>query len=413
MRPCHFYISFNPLFNRHSTFKTQAHEFYYELKEKVSIDPSASLYWGKLQMSEYTESLNFSHFEEVFKTNHEKGDDTVLFVSDYQHLWVGRVSEITQHAPAMSETLSFYQDKKVEIWFKVSDFDLISNDAQGTADLLAQLYVDNHYYQYKVKEMGPYNSGIRFPMIIQNGMDEKYFYDFGGKDISHRVKLENSLVATPGESMRLNNIIQTYVIPEENFKKLPELVRSQIIYAEILLLEATAGGKKDRAKLEQSILTYLRCLEILLNHTFINHLKREEGHRLFVTKDHPVKFLRSPLDRDKKNLLRLKDLTEIVELGQIKMLMDAPTFFNNTSLDYVFRNHKRFWEYCRLELRSTLKNESLIEIRNTLAKGESIDIYDQELILVRNILLGVGGRGVFNDIIRNYYSDEKPVEEVA
>jgi hypothetical protein len=413
MKPCHFYISFNPLFNKHSSFKTQAHEFYYSLKSKIEKNPAAFMYWGKLRMSEYSEDLKLDHFEEVLKNNQENGADTILFVSDYHHLWAGRVAQVSASAPALEETLPFYQDKKVEVWFKITDFDLISNDAQNTTNLLAQLSVDNKFYSYKIKEMGQHSTGIRFPMIVQDGSNEKYFHLFDGKDSSHRIKLHNILVEAPGESMRLNNIIQTYVIPEENFKRLPELVRSQIIYAEILLLEATAGGKKDRTKLEQAIFTYLKCLELLLNYTFIDHLKQEEGHRLFVTKDQPVKFLRSPLDRDKKNLLRLRDLSEVIELSQIKMLIDAPTFFNTTSLDYVFKNRKRFWEYCRIELRSTLKNESLIEIRNTLAKGESIDLYDQELILVRNILLGVGGLGVFNGIIQSYYSEEVQKEKVA
>lgn len=408
MKPYHFLVAFNPLFNKSSVYKTQAHEFYHQLKEKVIKDPQACMYWGKLHISDYTEPLNHENFHGSLKLNSENKKDTYLFISDYQHLWVGRVEEICDRIPSLDLTLDFYKDKKVDMWFKISDFDLISNDATQTAQILRQLYVDNDYYTYKVKEVGA-TSVLRFPMIIQSHLEESYF-----SNESRRINEENKLVELPGESMRLNNIIQTYVIPEENFKRLPEVVRSQIIYAEILLLEATAGGKKDRPKLEQAILTYLRCLELLLNATFVAHLKQEEGHRIFVTKDHlPARFLRSPLDRDKKNLLRLKDFSDVVELGQIKMLIDAPTFFHNTSLDHVFRNRKKFWEYCRLELRSTLKNESLIEIRNTLAHGESIDVYDRELVLVRNILLGVGGKGVFNDIVESYFADQKPKEKVA
>ncbi len=411
MRPCHFYVAFNPLFNKNSVHKTQAHEFYYHLKEKVSLDPSAVLFWGKLQMSEYTEPLHKENFYEVLNANEANGLETCLFVTDYHNLWVGKVTGVQSDVPESHETLEFYKGKKVELWFKISDFDLVSNNAEETSHLLHQFYVDSSYYNYKVKEIGPVSSGLRFPMIVQDQREEKYFSDHG--DQSHRVKNQNTLVESAGESMNLGSLIQTYVIPEENFKKLPEIVRTQIIHAEILLMEATTSGKKDRTKLEHSILTYLRCLEYLLNATFIAHLKYEEGHRLFVTKDAPIRFLRSPIDRDKKSLMRLKDLTEVVELSQIKMILDAPQFFHNTSLDYVFRNRRRFWEYCRLELRSILKNESIIEIRNTLGRNESIDIYDQELILVRNILLGVGGKGVFNNIIEKYYADEVIKEKIA
>jgi hypothetical protein len=85
------------------------------------------------------------------------------------------------------------------------------------------------------------------------------------------------------------------------------------------------------------------------------------------------------------------------------MLLDTPSFFPHTSLDYVFRGKRNFWEYCRLELRPTLKNESLIELRNLLAQHGEVKAHDRELLLVRNILLGVGGRGVFNNIIEAWF----------
>jgi hypothetical protein len=182
------------------------------------------------------------------------------------------------------------------------------------------------------------------------------------------------------------------------------MVRSQITQAEILLVEAQSSGINDRVKLEQAILTYLKCLEVLLNETFVVHLRKEEGHRIWVTKDqHHPKFMRSALDKDKSSLVRLKDSTGYFNLSQIKMLLDTPAFFPHTSLDYVFKGKNSFWEYCRLELRSTLKNESLIELRNQLSTQTAQKIHDRELLLVRNILLGVGGNGVFNQIIENWF----------
>jgi hypothetical protein len=204
--------------------------------------------------------------------------------------------------------------------------------------------------------------------------------------------------------MKLNELTHSFVIPEDNFKRIPENIRSQIVYAEILLLEAQTGGQQDRAKLEQAILTYLKCLETLLNETFIAYLKREEGHRIWISKDpHSPKFIRSALDKDKSAFIRFKESDVIFNLSQIKMLLDTPSFFPHTSLDYVFMGKKSFWEYCRLELRPTLKNESLIELRNLLAVHGEVKAHDRELLLVRNILLGVGGRGVFNNIIEAWF----------
>lgn len=408
MKPYHFYVAFNPLFNEDHTWKTQAHEFYHHLREKKKNDPSAHMYWGKIQISEYSQPLNVSNLEKVLEENNELQMDSHIYITDYQHLWVGKVSEVLREIPDPENALSFYKNKKVEVWFKVTDFDLISNNAPDTSHYLNQIHVDNEYYSYKIKEMTPFTSGIRFPMIIQDKCQERYFKS--GMRINH----ENPLIGLDGEAMKLNYLIQSFVIPEDNFKMIPESVRSQIIHAEILIVEAQSNGK-DRAKLEQAILTYLKCLEVILNLTFVSHLKREEGHRIWITKD-PAnpKFIRTVLDKDKTHLMRLRDSTQMFNLSQIKMLLDTPSFFSHTSLDYVFRGRKSFWEYCRLELRSTLKNESLIELRNALTTSSDMKIHDRELLLVRNILLGVGGRGVFNNVIESWYETEsKGLTKVA
>jgi DNA-binding transcriptional MerR regulator len=123
--------------------------------------------------------------------------------------------------------------------------------------------------------------------------------------------------------------------------------------------------------------------------------------------------MRSALDKDKSSLIRLKDSTEYFNLSQIKMLLDTPAFFPHTSLDYVFKGKNCFWEYCRLELRSTLKNESLIELRNQLSTQTAQKIHDRELLLVRNILLGVGGSGIFNLIVESWFEDQAQQAKAA
>jgi hypothetical protein len=400
MKPYHFYLAFNPLFNEDHTWKTQAHEFHHHLKEKKAKDPDAHMYWGKIQISEYSEPLNVSHFEKVVKENEEVQMHSHLYITDYQHMWVAKVVEVLKEIPDKENTLKFYHNKKVEVWFKITDFDLISNSASQTISYLNNIHVDNEFYNYKIKEMTPFTSGIRFPMIVQDRTQERFF------NSGIRLLNENPLLSSQGEAMQLTKLVQSFVIPEENFRRIPEAIRSQIIHAEILLVEAQAGGKKDRVKLEQAILTYLKCLESILNETFVAYLRREEGHRIYITKDGSVsKFMRSAQDKDKSSLTRLKDSTEVFNLSQIKMLIDTPSFFPHTSLDYVFRGKKSFWEYCRLELRSVLKNESLIELRNILTTAGDVKAHDRELLLVRNILLGVGGRGVFNNVIEAWFED--------
>ena len=413
MKPYHFYLAFNPLFNQDQTWKTQAHEFYHLLKEKKQMNPDAFMYWGKIQISEYSEPLVVSNFKQVMDENVDLQMDTHVYITDYQHLWVGKVEEVLHEMTDFDNTLSFYHGKRVEIWFKIVDFDLISHSAVETLSLLNSLHVDNEYYNYKIKNMTPFTSSIRFPMIVQDRTQERFFRKEGSGH-KPRILSENLLIEDNGEGMKLNQLIQSFVIPEENFKRLPSTVRSQIIQAEILLVEAQASGNRDRVKLEQAIQTYLNCLEILLNETFIAYLKKEEGHRIWVSKDQDCpKFIRSALDKDKSSLIRLKDSSGQFNLTQIKMLLDNPTFFPHTSLDFMFRGKKIFWEYCRLELRSTLKNESLMDLKKNLDTHLGIKVHDRELLLVRNILLGVGGNGLFNDIIETWFGLEKNYRKVA
>lgn len=405
MKPCHFYLAFNPLFNQESAWKTQAHQFHHDLKVKKGADLDAHMYWGKLQISAFSEALKIESFEQVVTKNTEAGTESHLYITDYQHMWVGKVASVSKDIPDPENALDFYKDKNVEVWFKLTDFDLVCNNALDTLSFLNQIHVDNEHYTYKIKEMSPFTSGIRFPMIVQEKSEERFF------NSGIRIMKFNPLLDPAGESMKLSTLIQSFVIPEENFKRIPERIRSQIILAEMLIVEAQASEKKDRQKLEEATLTYLKCLEILLNETFVAYLRREEGHRIWVTKDPSApKFMRSVSEQDKNSLVRLKDFTETFNLSQIKMLLDTPSFFPHTSLDHVFRGKRSFWEYCRFELRSTLKNESLIELRNVLHTSKDIKAHDRELLLVRNILLGVGGRGVFNNIIESWFdeSDKKP-----
>jgi hypothetical protein len=412
LKPYHFYVAFNPLFNQIPEHRTQAHEFYHKLKNKKANDPDAFLYWGKIKLSEFSQHLKIENYKRVIKENEEVQLDTHIYVTDYQYLWVGKVSEATEVISSYENTLSFYENKQVEAWFKITDFDLVSNDAKKTLQMMSKFFVDNEYYDFKLKEINPFSASVRFPMIIQDSTYERYFRNSQHKSYS-RILENNNLITEASTSIEINGIIPTYVISEEHFKLLPESVRSEIFHAEILIIEAQASGKKDRYKLEQAILTYLKVLETILNKTFVEHLKVQEGHRIYVTKDDPPKFLRSALDRDKTKLMRLRDCQLNFNLSQIKMLLDTTSFFGHTSLDYIFRTKKEFWEYCRLELRATLKNESLVELRNTLTTPDHLNKHERELLLVRNILLGVSGKGVINQILKTYYGSQESSSKVA
>ena len=53
-KPIHLYIVFNPMLNNEGVYQSQAHEFYFQLKNKAKLgEPEkAFMYWGKSQCIE-------------------------------------------------------------------------------------------------------------------------------------------------------------------------------------------------------------------------------------------------------------------------------------------------------------------------------------------------------------------------
>jgi hypothetical protein len=55
----------------------------------------------------------------------------------------------------------------------------------------------------------------------------------------------------------------------------------------------------------------------------------------------------------------------------------------------------------------------LIDLRHQLATHSAQKLHDRELLLVRNILLGVGGKGVLNAIVETWYANESSLKKSA
>jgi len=406
MKPYHFYLPFNPLFNSNDKYESQAHEFFEELKKIKQKNSHESLYWGKLKISEFTSSLNVDGFSQVVRENQEIELETHLFITDYQFLWVGKVRSVTSKLPTDAKTLNFYNGKNVEVWFELSDFHLISNESESTLAFIYQLHIDNPYQDNKIDHLSPMVNELRFPLVIQDRGHHHFF-----KNGIHVLE-NNPMLNKSDETLKMESFGRSFVIPQKTFSLLPDKVRSSILHSEVLLMEALSKGKRDRVKLEKSIFGYLECLELLLNETFVSHLREKEGHNIFVSMDSgTVKILRQPQTDSHKT--SLKDTKVNFTLNQIKMLIDTPRFFEHTSLDYIFRDKKSFWEYCRLEFRNALKNESILELYLKFKNKNQVELHDRELLLMRNILLGVGGVGLFSALISNWYRDEYSSKKVA
>ncbi len=69
----------------------------------------------------------------------------------------------------------FYDGKNVEIWFKISDMDLVSSEYVETGYYLENLYAKNDFCSQELDSINPYLSGLRYPLIVQDRLSERYF----------------------------------------------------------------------------------------------------------------------------------------------------------------------------------------------------------------------------------------------
>ncbi|MDH5415497.1 MAG: hypothetical protein OEW87_15270, partial [Flavobacteriaceae bacterium] len=111
-KPIHFYVVFNPMLNGEGVYATQAHEFYYQLKNKVNQrNPENNhMYWGKLQVNNGSIINHLDAAKEVMAENAEHGEDTHLYITDFHHFWVAKVESIQKEILNPELTLPFYDN---------------------------------------------------------------------------------------------------------------------------------------------------------------------------------------------------------------------------------------------------------------------------------------------------------------
>jgi hypothetical protein len=351
----HFYVVFNPLIKPVSDYPTQAHEFYHTLKNNMS-----HLWWGKIKKTASLESLNVGNFQEVIEQNKKDGAETVLFISDFTHLWIAKVEEATTDRPPKNETLSVYDGEDVEIWFKVTDMDLICADSQSTRVKISELGIKNHFYPgTDVKVLSPQTGAIRFPLIVEDRATEQYFTKYKNKK---RMVTGNAYLVDKSMEGWENREKVTYTIPHKNFKKLPALLQKQIMWAEGVFAQ----------DMNKTATSYLRILESVLNVT----LMREIHARVNAGNEY----------------LPLPEVYSVLNLGK----------YNGQNVDELLRNsvHAKFWEFCKIDLRNFLHMPVNGKKICMLEPGEQMKT--EAALFVRNSMLGVGCKGIINEIIERY-----------
>jgi hypothetical protein len=395
----HFYLTFNPFLNQHyEKGYTQCHEFYDFLKSQLGKNHQASAWWGKIISKERAAGTDLGVFQQVIEQNQGQGLSTHLFITDFQNLWVGKVKTVTGELPKDANTLSFYQDKKVEVWFELSDFFLLEHNSQETAKKLSEFYIDNEFSELTVNGLSPFTTAIKYPCIIQDLAEEQFFDELDESECSHLIFKDNPAIMKSSSDLILKSI-HLYLFPEEMYAKLPHAAKLEIEAAEMDMLESRHHN------LRQITFSYIKALEVVLNDLIIHHIKRKGfGAEIFVdaTSSPPKLYL----SQTKDFYIPLKQFSKNFSISNLLHFLERGVSQNAPAFRQAFSEHKSFINFCTKELDPLIRNNKLIEIRNGIAHGDLQELTLHDAMAVRNLILGIGTPGIIYSCYRTFYADK-------
>ena len=143
---------------------------------------------------------------------------THLFITDFKHIWAGKVKSVGDKIPKNGNTLSFYQGKNVEVWFELSDFILLEHSHEETANKLAELYIDNEYNKMQIHGLSPFTTSVYYPCLVQDLAEEQFFDVMDDSSESHLVLKNNPSIIKSSTDTVLKTLYN-YVFPEQMYAK--------------------------------------------------------------------------------------------------------------------------------------------------------------------------------------------------
>lgn len=386
-RPYHIYIVFNPFLNNESIYETQGHEFYYRLREKCKtgdID-DAYMLWGKLSVQDKL-LQHANGMNDIIKTNEQHGFDTHIYISDYHHFWVGKVTRAFDDIEDQEHSLSFYDDKKVAMWFKIVDFDLLSSQFEETMYYLGQLYCDNEYSETKVDELTPYVGNLKFPLIVQDKSEEQYFRATTNY-AAQRVLQENFLVERPTLMNTVGKQVKAFVLKPDTYNELGHNMKTQLLSAEAHLLDE----KNPKEKFKSVLASYLNILNHVVVNTFGPILQDYYGNCLYYD-----------VDKDTLTDIELKDCKllsqdySVLKFYHLIDLFNHSKNFGNISFEMLVNDYPELFNFFSKELVPFVLEFELCSKFKKMLKGDEISISQQEVMQIRNKILGIGNIGFLN-----------------
>lgn len=395
----HLYLVFNPMINKGGNYKTQAHEFYAELKRKGSNfnGDDAFLYWGKLKVNTDSED-EILKYKEVIANNEKNGEDTHLYISDYHHFWVAKVESVQRNINSPDHTIPFYDNKDVDVWFKITDMDLVSAEFEETLYYLSQLSVDNPYQSQKIDSIHPYLGGLKFPMVVEDNLNEKYFKNLFFED-SLRLSKQNPLIE---KSLMLDHVsshMKSFVLPPQVFSKLSHQVRTELLAVEMSLTGNSTGGENQHIEVLGS---YLRILESVMNETIGKLASDYFGNCLFICHE-GEKFC----DHKTEDNSSIREFYGQASINAYVNLLTNVGSFGNLSLDNFKAEHSELIDYFQNNLVPFIRDEELVDLRSAFKTGQEVVVSKERVFFLRNKILGVGCVGVINNLFERVYASEK------
>lgn len=376
------------MINEGGNYKTQAHEFYQALKRKKVEDQDSFMYWGKLKVDSSVKS-DVAPFSNAISSNEQSNEETHLYITDYHHFWVAKVQSVHTEVFDKSHVLPFYDNKEVELWFKISDMELLSAEFEETSYYLKQLYVDNKFNSDTIESINPYLGGLKFPLIVQDGLNEKYFKHIRSEDTSRCLR-ENPLVCQPNASGDMFESMKSFVLPPQVFSKLSSATKQELLTIELYL----AKSDESRPILFSKVLeSYINILESVMNETLGVVLKLELQNSLYISEEGD-KFFESKLEDN----IALSDYEGVIQLSAFENLLQSMNQFGNLSFNSIERRFPSITQYFSQELIPFIRQEQLLTMSSELKQFENIIIDKSKALRVRNHILGVGCNGVINNL---------------
>ncbi len=399
--PIHFYLTFNPYLNSFDGGHTQAHEFYNLLEKRLKDDPTdGHAYWGKMIAKDRDSRIDEAQLNALIASNKAMGCSTHIYITDYTYLWVGKVTEVlTDRSSSNLICLEFYKEKKVEAWFKITDFTILTYTPEDTACKLQELYIDNAHHELKIDGLSPFTTGIRLPAFVQDLSEEAYFDEIEDDIPSGKLLFKYHPALSNSNSKKVLESLHHYAFPEAMYSRIPHAAKTELESAELDIVE------KRYHNISRNAFGYVKALEIVLNDLTIHHLKRKGfGGEFFVKPDSmPPKLY---LSDEMSGLVPINKWHKNYSITQLIYFVERCVEQNNFCFKKAYQNHRQFIQFLTRDMVQVLKESKMLEIRGILAHNDSNAISEQDAHVMRNLIVGIGTHGLIAKAYQSFYFEE-------